>query len=107
MMYKTKIDALGYSFEGNDVFLSNKYLENEETLMIIKHPLIVKEDEPTFAKLINYDFHNGLIEVDGYSKLLNDAPEYARGFIGVTFRIDGHNSNFEGIYIRPTKTTVS
>lgn len=37
-----------------------------------------------------------------YSRLLADAPDYARGFIGVTFRINENNSEFEGIYVRPT-----
>ena len=36
------------------------------------------------------------------SKLLENAPDFARGFIGVAFRIDESNSKFEGIYIRPT-----
>jgi hypothetical protein len=33
---------------------------------------------------------------------LEDAPDFARGFIGIAFRIDESNSNFECIYIRPT-----
>ncbi len=36
------------------------------------------------------------------SKLLANAPEHARGFIGVAFRINEDNSKFEAIYIRPT-----
>jgi len=36
------------------------------------------------------------------SRLLEDAPDFARGFIGIAFRIDESNSKFECIYIRPT-----
>ena len=36
------------------------------------------------------------------SKLLKNAPESARGFIGVAFRINNDNSSYESIYIRPT-----
>lgn len=31
-----------------------------------------------------------------------DAPDFARGFIGVAFRIDERNAQFECLYIRPT-----
>jgi hypothetical protein len=36
------------------------------------------------------------------SRLLHDAPELSRGFIGVAFRINEDNTKFESIYIRPT-----
>ncbi len=59
-------------------------------------------DEPTFARIEGIDFKNGIIEVKVLSRLLKTAPDYARGFIGVAFRIDAQNSKFEGIYLRPT-----
>lgn len=49
------------------------------------------------------DFHNGTIEVDVASTLASDAPAYARGFIGLAFRIDEKN-RFESIYLRPTNS---
>ena len=36
------------------------------------------------------------------SRLVPNAPETARGFIGIAFRINDNNSKFECIYIRPT-----
>lgn len=36
------------------------------------------------------------------SRLLKDAPAFARGFIGVAFRINEDNSRFESFYARPT-----
>lgn len=49
------------------------------------------------------DFRNGSIELDLVSSLAADAPVYARGFIGVAFRIDP-SLNFEGIYLRPVNS---
>jgi hypothetical protein len=53
-----------------------------------------------FMAWLPVDFHNGTIEVDVASTLAPDAPAYARGFIGVAFRIDGAK-RFESIYLRP------
>lgn len=101
-MIESNLTAIGHKFVSNDVFISAEKLDNQEVLKVIKDPVVDKEDEPTFAKLIDCEFHNGTIEVDAYSELLSNAPEYARGFIGVTFRIDESNNTFEGIYVRPT-----
>jgi hypothetical protein len=60
-------------------------------------------DMPTFVRLSNTDnFSNGTIEVMLLSRLLPTADAYARGFIGLAFRINKDNSRFESIYIRPT-----
>jgi len=58
-------------------------------------------DEPTFGKLRKLDFKDGTIEVKVKSKFIKNAPEWARGFIGIAFRIADDNSVFESIYIRP------
>lgn len=59
-------------------------------------------DEPTYAKLKNFNFQNGVIEVKVMSRLLKNAPELSRGFIGLAFRIDNDDTKFESIYLRPT-----
>ena len=59
-------------------------------------------DENTYTKLNDLSFHNGTIEVDVCGKLLPDAPDYARGFIGIVFRANENDSEFESFYIRPT-----
>jgi hypothetical protein len=51
------------------------------------------------------DFCNGTIEVDVASDLARDAPDYARGFVGVAFRID-ERGRHESIYLRPANATV-
>ena len=51
------------------------------------------------------DFADGTIEVDVASVLASDAPAYARGFIGIAFRIDAAK-RFESIYLRPVNSRV-
>lgn len=60
-------------------------------------------DEPTYLKLKNVNFANGIIEVKVLSRIQNPSPfQHARGFIGVAFRINEDNSAYESIYLRPT-----
>ena len=61
-------------------------------------------DRP-FLAWLPVDFANGTIEVDVASVLADDAPEYARGFIGLGFRIDD-DLKFEGLYVRPVNSRV-
>lgn len=82
--------------------VSSQTIAGKQALRVLKDTSVKKVDEPTFAKVKGVDFKNGTIEVKVLSRLLNDAPDYARGFIGVAFRIDGQNSKYESIYIRPT-----
>jgi hypothetical protein len=98
--------TLTISGESADLYPINTFatiekVEGIEVVRARKDPKIEAVDEPTFVKLAESDFKNGIIEVSVLSKLLADAPDYARGFIGVAFRIDEHNSKFECIYIRP------
>lgn len=74
-----------------------------ETFPVDPQNMLATVDEATFVKLKGTaDFHNGTIEVKVLSKLLSGAPAFARGFIGIAFRINKDNSKFESIYIRPT-----
>ena len=47
-------------------------------------------------------FRDGFLELKMKSRLLPDAPDFARGFIGVVFRANEENSEFESFYLRPT-----
>ncbi len=84
------------------VSMSLTEMNGRKTIRVIKDSSIKAFDEPTFVRLDNIDFKNGVIEVNVLSKLLPDAPDFARGFIGVAFRINENNTGFESIYIRPT-----
>lgn len=90
------------NFQPVNTFVSLEKLDGKEAIRVTKDPKIEAVDEPTFARLVGFPFKNGIIEVKVQSKLLPDAPDFARGFIGVAFRIDENNTNFECVYIRPT-----
>lgn len=90
------------NLEPVQVSMSVEKLTGKDVVKVIKDASIKEVDQPTFVKISGTNFHNGTIEVSVLSKLLPDAPEFARGFIGVAFRINDDNSKFENIYIRPT-----
>lgn len=58
--------------------------------------------EAKFVKIDNYDFKNGVIEIELSGKPAESSSEQARGFVGIAFRIDNDNSKFECFYLRPT-----
>ncbi|MCE7042767.1 hypothetical protein [Dyadobacter sp. CY312] len=82
--------------------MSVQTIVGKQALRVLKDTSVKEVDEPTFVKVKEVDFRDGIIEVKVLSRLLKDAPEYARGFIGIAFRIDEQNSKYESIYIRPT-----
>lgn len=90
------------NFRPVNTFINTEVIDGKTTIRVTKDPKVTAVDEATFSKLIDSDFQNGIIEVKVLSKLLEDAPAFARGFIGIAFRIDESDSKFECIYIRPT-----
>lgn len=88
--------------EAVQVFMSVEKLMGSEVVKVIKDSTVKEVDEPTFVKIKALDFSNGIIEVKVLSRLLKNASETARGFIGLAFRINDDNTKFENIYIRPT-----
>lgn len=89
------------NFRPVNTFINIDKIEGKETILVTKDPKVKAVDEATFARLVETDFRNGIIEVKVLSKLLENAPDFARGFIGIAFRINESNSKFECIYIRP------
>jgi len=78
-------------------------LENEQVLRVEKNEKIDRFDENTIVLFEEEQpFHNGIIEVKMRSRLLPDAPDFARGFIGIVFRSKQDGSEFESYYVRPT-----
>ena len=57
-------------------------------------------DQPTFV-LIPADFGNGIVEVDLLSRLSDGAPDYARAFAGLAYRIIENLESFDAVYVRP------
>lgn len=65
-----------------------------------------KPTDRNYMAWLPLDFGDGEIEVELYSDLAPGAPAYARGFIGLAFRIDGVG-RFESIYLRPTNSEAA
>lgn len=77
-------------------------IENEPAVRVVKKDKLMQFDENTIVTVRDLDFHNGTITVKMLSRLLPDAPDFARGFIGIVFRAKEDGSEFESFYIRPT-----
>lgn len=58
-------------------------------------------DQPTFV-VFPVEFRSGRIDVEISSGLREDAPDYARGFAGIAYRISTDARRFESVYVRPT-----
>jgi hypothetical protein len=84
------------------VSMSMEKVMGREAVKVIKDSTVKEVDEPTFVRIKGVDLGNGTIEVKVLSRLLKSAPPFARGFIGIAFRINGDNSTYESMYIRPT-----
>lgn len=97
---KIKLEA--NRLEPVQVFISFEKLMGSGAVKVIKDSSVKAVDEPTFVKIKDVDFSNGIIEVKVLSRLLKNASEFARGFIGLAFRINDNNTKFECIYLRPT-----
>jgi hypothetical protein len=59
-------------------------------------------DEGRLVVLTKTDFQDGIIEVDLAGEPGPGAPEGARGFVGIAFRVAADASRFECFYLRPT-----
>lgn len=97
--YGQKINLDKSNLAPNKVYMEITKLQGESVVRVIKDSTMKEADEPTFVRIRNINFKNGIIEVEVLSRLLPKASPTDRGFIGVAFRI---NSRFESIYLRPT-----
>jgi hypothetical protein len=88
------------------VSVSAEKLMGKNAVKVIKDSSVKEFDEPTFVKIKGVNFKNGIIEVKVLSRLLINAPDFARGFIGVAFRINDSSTKYECIYIRPANARV-
>lgn len=95
------------NFVAINVSAENFTLDGENVLRVVKTAKLMDFDTNSVAKLRGVDFHNGTIEVKMLSRLLPDAPDFARGFIGIAFRISANDDAFESFYIRPTNSTTA
>jgi hypothetical protein len=88
------------------VYMAEEKLQGKKAIKVIKDAAVKPVDEPTYVKVKGIKFNNGVIEVTVLSRLLKNAPEFARGFIGIAFRVNDSNTKYECIYIRPVNARV-
>ncbi|WP_143306182.1 hypothetical protein [Chitinophaga vietnamensis] len=105
-LFAQRIAFTKENIEGNLVNFSFEKSMGDGVIRVVKDSAITTFDLPTFVKIKNLEFKNGTIEIDVRSSILPNAPESARGFIGVAFRITPDNSHFESIYLRPANARV-
>ena len=96
------INPTAENFTANHVKVENATLNGEAVTRIYKHEKLMEFDTSTYAKLKDVQFHNGTIEMKLCSRLLPDAPDFARGFIGIVYRASANDAEFESFYVRPT-----
>ncbi|MBT4939199.1 MAG: hypothetical protein HON14_08720 [Rhodospirillaceae bacterium] len=98
----SQIDLTLENLHPNDVVPSLAEHEGHKAVRLVLTPDAETPDNPTFARINNLEFHNGVIEIEVAGRPLPDAIPEARGFIGVAFRIADDLSAFECMYLRPT-----
>jgi hypothetical protein len=101
-LYAQSVKLSKNTLEPVQVSMSVAKVMGHEAVKVIKDATVKGVDEPTFVRIKGVEFTNGTIEVKVLSRLLPTAPQFARGFIGVAFRINENNSKYESIYLRPT-----
>jgi len=101
-IYAQLIKLVEGNLVANRVYMSTQKFQGNTVVKVIKDSTIKEADEPTFVRIKNIGFKDGIIEVNVLSRLLPTASPTDRGFIGLAFRINDNDSKFECIYIRPT-----
>lgn len=105
-VYAQSISLDEKNIEPVNVSVSAEKLVGKAVIKVTKDSTVKLFDEPTFVKIKGIDFKNGAIEVKVLSRLLKNAPDFARGFIGIAFRINDNGTKYESIYIRPVNARV-
>ena len=99
---KFECDAKEHLFTAVHTQIENVILDDQMVLRVTKKDKVEQPDENTYAVLNGIQMQNGTIEVRLRSRLLPDAPDYARGFVGIVYRAKKDHSEFESFYVRPT-----
>ena len=86
-------------------------LDNKRGMLVTvseeaKKPRAVAADQPTpfetLAVIEGIDFSNGVIEAEIAGMPAPGAPEAARGFVGIAFRVQPDLKTYDAFYLRPT-----
>ncbi|WP_216361738.1 hypothetical protein [Xanthomonas arboricola] len=102
-------DAKSYRRSGvelrDSTYLGAPAIELRMPASAYQDPAREQLSDRNFMAWLPVDFHDGTIEAEVASDLAEDAPAYARGFVGISFRIDAEG-RFESVYLRPTNSTA-
>ena len=90
-----QINMEAANFTAVNTSIENRELDGKTVLRVVKKEKIEEPDENTYAKVKDLSFHNGIVEVNMLSRLLPDAPDFARGFIGIVYRANEADCEFE------------
>ena len=96
------IDLAPDSFESFNVSLTRESYKGRDSIAVIQTEQRDSDEQHSFARLKNLEFHNGVIEVSVAGQPRKDAVAGARGFVGITFRVPNDSKQFEVFYLRPT-----
>ena len=79
-------------------------LQGRSGLRITLSDNATREQPPVeqLARINDLEFSNGVIEVELAGAPAPDAPEGARGFVGIAFRLQPDNQTYDAFYLRPT-----
>jgi hypothetical protein len=75
---------------------------SDEDLRRLKKTAPAGGAEHTLARIKGLDFSNGTIEAEIAGAPAPGAPEGARGFVGIVFRLQDDNRTYDEFYLRPT-----
>lgn len=99
---KCEVELSIDNFTASHVLCELVEFQGEQVVRVEKHEKLEMFDEDTFVLINNVKIQNGAIQATVRSRLLPNAPDFARGFIGLVFRVNDNNSEFESYYVRPT-----
>ena len=78
-------------------------LQGKARLKVVASPEAMRQDgAETLAMLDDIEFGNGTIEAEIAGAPAPDAPEGARGFVGIAFRVQPDLRTYDAFYLRPT-----
>jgi hypothetical protein len=75
--------------------------KGRRALRLIENEIDPESNKHSIAILTGSDFQDGVIETEVAGAPLSDAPEYARGFVGIAFRVQPMGTRFEYFFLRP------
>ena len=103
---KTTVNLDKNGFTAVNTAIRNEIIDGEKVLVVSKANKLMEFDENTYARLNGIVLEDCIIEVKMLSRLLPDAPDFARGFIGIAFGINEDDSRFDSFYVRPTNSVT-